>query len=150
MGTYGYCAPEYAMSGKLTLKSDIYSFGVVMLELISGRKAIDSSRKAGEQNLIAWARPFFRDRRKFSHLADPLLQGRYPVRCLHHAIAVTAMCLQEQPNFRPIMGDVVAALEYLASQPYTSETNSGKHSPPSTKQAVGTFSRDSSRKGSSR
>ncbi|KAJ8618333.1 hypothetical protein MRB53_014519 [Persea americana] len=90
------------------------------------------------------------DRRKFSHLADPLLQGRYPVRCLHHAIAVTAMCLQEQPNFRPIMGDVVAALEYLASQPYTSETNSGKHSPPSTKQAVGTFSRDSSRKGSSR
>ena len=54
MGTYGYCAPEYAMSGKLTLKSDIYSFGVVMLELISGRKAIDSSRKAGEQNLIAW------------------------------------------------------------------------------------------------
>lgn len=54
MGTYGYCAPEYAMSGKLTLKSDIYSFGVVLLELITGRRAIDSSRRQGEQNLVSW------------------------------------------------------------------------------------------------
>lgn len=54
MGTYGYCAPEYAMSGKLTLKSDIYCFGVVLLELITGRKAIDSTKKPGEQNLVAW------------------------------------------------------------------------------------------------
>lgn len=54
VGTFGYCAPEYVMSGKLTLKSDIYSFGVVLLELITGRKAIDLSRKAGEQNLVVW------------------------------------------------------------------------------------------------
>lgn len=54
MGTYGYCAPEYAMSGKLTLKSDIYSFGVVLLELITGRKVIDTKRRPGEQNLVAW------------------------------------------------------------------------------------------------
>jgi serine/threonine protein kinase len=54
MGTYGYCAPEYAMSGKLTLKSDIYSFGVVLLELITGRRAIDASKKPGEQNLVSW------------------------------------------------------------------------------------------------
>lgn len=54
MGTYGYCAPEYAMTGQLTLKSDVYSFGVVLLEIITGRKAIDSSRSTGEQNLVAW------------------------------------------------------------------------------------------------
>lgn len=54
MGTYGYCAPEYAMSGKLTLKSDIYSFGVVLLELITGRKAIDTNKKHAEQNLVSW------------------------------------------------------------------------------------------------
>lgn len=54
MGTYGYCAPEYAMSGKLTLKSDIYSFGVVMLELITGRRAYDSTKNQGEQNVVVW------------------------------------------------------------------------------------------------
>jgi serine/threonine protein kinase len=56
MGTYGYCAPEYAMTGQLTLKSDVYSFGVVLLEIITGRKAIDNSRAAGEHNLVAWVR----------------------------------------------------------------------------------------------
>ena len=58
MGTYGYCAPEYAMTGQLTIKSDIYSFGVVLLEIITGRRAIDNSRAAGEQNLVAWVRVF--------------------------------------------------------------------------------------------
>ncbi|RDX93391.1 putative serine/threonine-protein kinase PBL21, partial [Mucuna pruriens] len=116
MGTYGYCAPEYAMSGKLTLKSDIYSFGVVLLELITGRRAIDAAKKPGEQNLISWSRPFFSDKRKFVDMVDPLLQGNFPLRCLHQAIAITAMCLQEQPKFRPFIGDIVVALEYLASQ----------------------------------
>lgn len=59
MGTYGYCAPEYAMTGQLTVKSDVYSFGVVFLELITGRKAIDNTRPAGEQNLVAWVSPSF-------------------------------------------------------------------------------------------
>ncbi|KAF8406710.1 hypothetical protein HHK36_008802 [Tetracentron sinense] len=125
MGTYGYCAPEYAMSGKLTLKSDIYSFGVVLLELITGRKAIDRTKIQGEQNLVSWSRPFIKDRRKVVQLVDPLLQGRFSVRCLHHMIAITAMCLQEQSNFRPLMGDVVVALEYLASQPYKPEAHTG-------------------------
>ncbi|ONK63443.1 uncharacterized protein A4U43_C07F15210 [Asparagus officinalis] len=118
MGTYGYCAPEYAMTGQLTLKSDVYSFGVVLLEIITGRKAIDSTRPTGEQNLVAWARPLFKDRRKFPKMADPLLQGRYPMRGLYQALAVAAMCLQEQAATRPLIGDVVTALTYLASQSY--------------------------------
>lgn len=118
MGTYGYCAPEYAMTGQLTLKSDVYSFGVVFLELITGRKAIDNTRTTGEQNLVAWARPLFKDRRKFPKMADPLLQGRYPMRGLYQALAVAAMCLQEQAATRPLIGDVVTALSYLASQTY--------------------------------
>ena len=56
MGTYGYCAPDYAMTGQLTFKSDIYSFGVVLLELITGRKAIDITKSSKEQNLVAWVR----------------------------------------------------------------------------------------------
>lgn len=56
MGTYGYCAPDYAMTGQLTFKSDIYSFGVVLLEIITGRRAIDNTKCAKEQNLVAWVR----------------------------------------------------------------------------------------------
>ncbi|KZV46082.1 hypothetical protein F511_27118 [Dorcoceras hygrometricum] len=118
MGTYGYCAPEYAMTGQLTLKSDVYSFGVVFLEIITGRKAIDNNKGAGEHNLVAWARPLFKDRRKFPKMADPLLQGQYPIRGLYQALAVAAMCLQEQAATRPLIGDVVTALTYLASQTY--------------------------------
>ncbi|XP_061971510.1 probable serine/threonine-protein kinase PBL21 isoform X1 [Populus nigra] len=126
MGTYGYCAPEYAMSGKLTLKSDIYSFGVVLLELITGRKAIDRSKKPGEQNLAAWSQPFLKDQKKYCQLADPLLEGCYPRRCFNYAIAITAMCLNEQASFRPLIGDILAALEYLAAQCHVSESNSGR------------------------
>lgn len=117
MGTYGYCAPEYAMTGQLTVKSDVYSFGVVFLELITGRKAIDSAKPHGEQNLVAWARPLFNDRRKFAKLADPGLQGRFPMRGLYQALAVASMCIQEQAAARPLIGDVVTALSYLANGP---------------------------------
>ncbi|XP_057771984.1 serine/threonine-protein kinase PBL27 [Salvia miltiorrhiza] len=128
MGTYGYCAPEYAMTGQLTLKSDVYSFGVVFLEIITGRKAIDNMRSAGEHNLVAWARPLFKDRRKFPKMADPLLQGRYPMRGLYQALAVAAMCLQEQAATRPLIGDVVTALTYLASQSYDPNAAPGSQS----------------------
>ena len=54
MGTYGYCAPEYALTGQLSTKSDVYSFGVVFLEIITGRRVIDNSRPSEEQNLVTW------------------------------------------------------------------------------------------------
>ncbi|KAH0916708.1 hypothetical protein HID58_031154, partial [Brassica napus] len=118
MGTYGYCAPDYAMTGQLTFKSDIYSFGVVLLELITGRKAIDSTKERKDQNLVGWARPLFKDRRNFPKMVDPLLQGQYPVRGLYQALAIAAMCVQEQPNMRPVVSDVVLALNFLASSKY--------------------------------
>lgn len=118
MGTYGYCAPEYAMTGQLTVKSDVYSFGVVLLELITGRRAIDSTRLHGEQNLVSWARPLFNDRRKLPKMADPRLEGRYPMRGLYQALAVASMCIQSEAVSRPLIADVVTALSYLASQSY--------------------------------
>ncbi|KAG5387434.1 hypothetical protein IGI04_038904 [Brassica rapa subsp. trilocularis] len=118
MGTYGYCAPDYAMTGQLTFKSDIYSFGVVLLELITGRKAIDTTRPRKDQNLVGWARPLFKDRRNFPKMVDPLLQGQYPVRGLYQALAIAAMCVQEQPSMRPVVSDVVSALNFLASSKY--------------------------------
>ncbi|KAI4370642.1 hypothetical protein MLD38_018969 [Melastoma candidum] len=99
-------------------KQPLDCFGVVLLEIITGRKAIDNTRAAGEHNLVAWARPLFKDRRAFAEMADPSLQGRYPVRGLYQALAVAAMCVQDQPNMRPVIADVVTALSYLASQKY--------------------------------
>lgn len=64
------------------------------------------------------ARPLFKDRKKFPQMVDPLLQGQYPVRGLYQALAIAAMCVQEQPNMRPVIADVVTALNYLASQKY--------------------------------
>ncbi|KAK9155756.1 hypothetical protein Sjap_003236 [Stephania japonica] len=114
MGTYGYCAPEYASTGQLTTMSDVYSFGVVLLEIITGRRVVDTARPTCEQNLIIWAQPLFRDKKKFQLMADPSLEGRYPLKALHQALAVAAMCLQEEASTRPSIGDVVTALEYLA------------------------------------
>ncbi|KAK2643234.1 hypothetical protein Ddye_024997 [Dipteronia dyeriana] len=116
MGTHGYCAPDYAMTGQLTFKSDIYSFGVVLLELITGRKAIDPTRDRRERNLVGWARPLFKDRKNFPVMVDPLLKGQYPRRGLYQALAIAAMCVQEQPSFRPKISEVVKALNYLATQ----------------------------------
>ncbi|RAL54469.1 hypothetical protein DM860_001597 [Cuscuta australis] len=72
----------------------------------------------GQLESTGQARPLFKDRRKFPKMADPLLQGRYPMRGLYQALAVAAMCLQEQAATRPLIGDVVTALTYLASQTY--------------------------------
>ncbi|WVZ04492.1 hypothetical protein V8G54_025298 [Vigna mungo] len=80
------------------------------------------------------ARPLFRDRKKFPQMVDPLLEGRYPVRGLYQALAIAAMCVQEQPNMRPVIVDVVTALNYLASQKYDPQfhpAQSSRRSPPS-------------------
>lgn len=67
MGTYGYCAPEYAMTGKLTTMSDVYSFGVVFLELITGRRAIDPAKSTSQQNLVQWVRNYITTKNELYH-----------------------------------------------------------------------------------
>ncbi|KAK1589147.1 hypothetical protein Q3G72_030940 [Acer saccharum] len=91
-------------------------FGVVLLELITGRKAIDPTRDRKERNLVGWARPLFKDRKNFPSMVDPLLKGQYPRRGLYQALAIAAMCVQEEPSLRPKICDVVLALNYLATQ----------------------------------
>lgn len=60
--------------------------------------------------------PFMKDRKKYIEMADPLMQGRFSLRSLHHAVAICSMCLQDQPIFRPQIIDIVTALEFLATQ----------------------------------
>ncbi|PKA52603.1 Serine/threonine-protein kinase PBS1 [Apostasia shenzhenica] len=124
MGTYGYCAPEYALTGQLTKMSDVYSYGVLLLELITGRKAIDISRSKDEQHLANWAAPLFKDKGKFLAMADPLLNGNFPMKGLYQALSVADMCLQHEASTRPLISDVVSAIQYLAnSQPDSSGTS---------------------------
>ncbi|KAK4720203.1 hypothetical protein R3W88_018541 [Solanum pinnatisectum] len=113
MGTYGYCAPEYQRTGQLSVKSDVYSFGVVLLELITGKRAVDPTKNGHEQILVAWAEPIFKDTSRYSELADPLFKGDIPKRSFNQAIAIAAMCLQEDPTVRPSISDVVTALTFL-------------------------------------
>ncbi|KAF3960618.1 hypothetical protein ACB098_06G041000 [Castanea mollissima] len=141
MGTYGYCAPEYALTGQLTTKSDVYSFGVVFLEIITGRRVIDNARPSEEQNLVSWAQPLFKDRRKFTLMADPLLEDNYPVKGLYQALAVAAMCLQEEADTRPLISDVVTALEFLSI--HKNEEGSGKYSGDANQRSNGDVQYDS-------
>lgn len=113
MGTYGYCAPEYQRTGQLSVKSDVYSFGVVLLELITGKRAVDPTKDGHEQILVAWAEPIFKDTSRYIELADPLFKGDFPKRSFNQAVAVAAMCLQEDPTVRPSISDVVTALTFL-------------------------------------
>lgn len=115
MGTYGYCAPEYARAGQLTQKSDVYSFGVILLELITGRRALDTTKPNDEQNLVSWAQPKFKDPKKYPDMADPLLNKQFPEKDLNQVVAIAAMCLQEESSARPLMSDVVTALSFLST-----------------------------------
>ncbi|XP_065878308.1 probable serine/threonine-protein kinase PBL16 [Euphorbia lathyris] len=113
MGTYGYAAPEYIMTGHLTPRSDVYSFGVVLLELITGRKSLDKSRPAREQNLTEWALPLLKEKKKLLNIVDQRLQEDYPIKGVHKAAMLAYHCLNRNPKARPLMRDIVDSLEPL-------------------------------------
>ncbi|EAZ26501.1 hypothetical protein OsJ_10394 [Oryza sativa Japonica Group] len=113
MGTLGYCAPDYLESGKLTVQSDIYSFGVVMLEVITGQKVIDDSRAKPERNIVEWAIPKI-NKKDFPKLADPVLNGQYHMRSLFRALTVAALCVDRTANRRPDITAVVDALTQIS------------------------------------
>ncbi|KAL9248087.1 hypothetical protein vseg_021449 [Gypsophila vaccaria] len=110
LGTTGYLAPEYASTGKLTTKSDVYSYGVVLLQLITGRVPVDTRRPPGEHVLVSWALPRLTHREKVMEMVDPTIKGQYSHKDIIQIAAIAAVCVQAEPEYRPLMTDVVQSL----------------------------------------
>ncbi|XP_015972179.1 serine/threonine-protein kinase RIPK-like [Arachis duranensis] len=113
MGTHGYAAPEYIMTGHLTTKSDVYSYGVVLLELITGKRVVDKSLTNRGKSLVGWARPMLRDSKKLKQIIDKKLEGQFPMKGAMKVASLAYRCLCHHPNPRPTMSDVVKTLEPL-------------------------------------
>ncbi|URD87725.1 STYKc [Musa troglodytarum] len=112
MGTYGYAAPEYIATGHLTAKNDVYGMGVVLLEILSGLRALDASR-TGKQRLVEYAKPYVSDHRKLARLMDPRLEGQYPVKAANCAARLAKSCVADDPQARPSMDEVVETLQQI-------------------------------------
>lgn len=116
MGTFGYVAPEYAMTGHLLVKSDVYSYGVVLLELLTGRKPVDMSQPPGQENLVSWARPLLTSKEGLESIIDPTLGPDFPFDGISKVAAIASMCVQPEVSNRPFMGEVVQALKLICNE----------------------------------
>lgn len=110
VGTIGYAAPEYIQTGHLTAKSDVWSYGVFVYELITGRRPLDRNRPKGEQKLLEWVRPHLTDTKKFHMILDPRLEGQYSLKSAQKLAVVANRCLIRHPKSRPKMSEVLDML----------------------------------------
>ncbi|CAN6461504.1 unnamed protein product [Victoria cruziana] len=113
VGTIGYAAPEYIQTGRLTAKSDIWSFGVVLYELITGRRPVDRNRPRSEQKLLEWIRPYISDSKKFYMIIDPRLGSQFSLKSAQKLAAVANRCLIRQPRARPKMSEVLEMVKQI-------------------------------------
>ncbi|KAG2587430.1 proline-rich receptor-like protein kinase PERK9 [Panicum virgatum] len=129
MGTFGYLAPEYASSGKLTERSDVFSFGVVLLELITGRKPVDASKPLGDESLVEWARPLLTQALEsgdVGELVDTRLNKNYNEVEMFRMIEAAAACIRHSASRRPKMSQVVRVLDSLSDVDLSNGVQPGK------------------------
>ncbi|CAK9177025.1 unnamed protein product [Ilex paraguariensis] len=110
MGTFGYVAPEYASTGMLNERSDVYSFGILIMEIITGRNPVDYSRPPGEVNLVDWLKTMVTNRNAEGVL-DPKIPEKPSSRALKRALLVALRCVDPNAQKRPKMGHVIHMLE---------------------------------------
>ncbi|KAJ7979446.1 Protein kinase family protein [Quillaja saponaria] len=105
-GTFGHLAPEYYMNGIVDEKTDVFAFGVFLLEVISGRKPVDGSH----QSLHNWAKPIL-NQGEMENLVDPTLEGAYDVTQLKRLALAASLCIRASPIWRPKMSEVLQVME---------------------------------------
>ncbi|CAI0553660.1 unnamed protein product [Linum tenue] len=123
MGTFGYVAPEYASTGMLNESSDVYSFGILVMEIISGRNPVDYARPPEEVNLVDWIKKMVTSRNAEGVL-DPKLQEKPCSRALKRALLVALRCVDPNSQKRPKMGHIVHMLE--ADDSFREDRRAGK------------------------
>ncbi|KAK2995554.1 hypothetical protein RJ640_014951 [Escallonia rubra] len=102
-GTFGYLPPEFFMHGLVDEKTDVYAYGVLLLELITGRPALDKTQKS----LVMWAKPIL-DMKNVEELVDPLLAGAYDSEQMNRILLTAACCLHQSSTDRPQMSQVLS------------------------------------------
>ncbi|GER54546.1 protein kinase superfamily protein [Striga asiatica] len=111
VGTYGYAAPDYIETGHLTSKSDVWSFGVFLYEILTGRRSLERARPRPEQKLLDWVRNYPTNSRRFSSIMDPRLEGRYSFSGARAIARLADNCLARRARDRPKMSQVVETLK---------------------------------------
>ncbi|XP_031385185.1 probable receptor-like serine/threonine-protein kinase At5g57670 isoform X2 [Punica granatum] len=104
-GTFGYLAPEYFMHGIVDEKIDVFAFGVLLLEIVTGRRPVDSSKRS----LLLWAMPLM-ESGEIAQLADPKLEGNYDLDQLRRVVLTASYCVRQSSIWRPIMSEVLELL----------------------------------------
>lgn len=113
MGTYGYAAPDYIETGHLTSKSDVWSFGVVLYEILTGRRSLERDRPKSEQKLLEWVKQYPADSRKFGIIVDQRLQSDYSLSAARKIAKLADSCLVKSAKDRPKMSKVVETLKQI-------------------------------------
>ncbi|XP_047332605.1 putative receptor-like protein kinase At5g39000 [Impatiens glandulifera] len=113
-GTFGYLDLEYFLTHRLTRKSDVYAFGVVLFEVLCGRPAVDRRFEGEERSLALWARRCINEGR-IEDMIDPFLKGKILPHSLKIFVGIAEKCLHSRPNERPRMSDVLQKLEFALS-----------------------------------
>ncbi|KAL0326612.1 UNVERIFIED_CONTAM: putative serine/threonine-protein kinase PBL19, partial [Sesamum angustifolium] len=111
VGTRGYAAPEYVETGHLTVKSDIWSFGVVLYEILTGRRTLERNLPSAEQKLLEWVKHFPADSNKFTMIIDPRLQNQYSLHAARRIAKLADSCLNKNAKDRPSMRQVAEILK---------------------------------------
>ncbi|OIW11993.1 hypothetical protein TanjilG_02200 [Lupinus angustifolius] len=122
-GTLGYLAPEYAMLGKANTSCDVFSFGILLLELASGRKPVEKVSSTETRSIFDWALLLVCEK-KFCELVDPRLNGEYVKEEVKRVVLVAMICAQSEPEKRPTMLDVVELLKGKSKEKFSQIENS--------------------------